>query len=288
MGEYVLISTSVLSICLVALFGFGHHFQAWLMDLSSNLEQQTQKTPIGQVEVAQAPQNLKDNIAQNKESETGNLGGLRVSSSDPNVVCGQDFCVSAPGLTGAAVSTAGSNGNINITESAADIYTQLAQIMKAKGADENTVGLLTRLANQGHSIANLQNQLLQNRSVQRNYLSGNSKSASLKLSDHYQNMSMESDSMEQALANFKQLSAQMNSSLDNYPAEARPLLTKAAQVVVQSGSGYYFWKDTKRTGQPIVRFRIDGNKVGGKVALIHANSNTICDNGGDQSKCHRS
>jgi hypothetical protein len=88
--------------------------------------------------------------------------------------------------------------------------------------------------------------------------------------------------MRKRLGEFRDLSNQLNASIDYYPEDARPLLTGAAQVVLQLGSAYRLKTLTDDTGKSRLKFIIQSNNI----PIIHTNSNTICDNGGDQSQCH--
>jgi hypothetical protein len=270
MAEYVLIGTSVLVVCIAAFLGFGQNLQALLLGLKSDMAQHAQQAQMTQIEVADTAL-----ASQEDDNTMVDLGDLRTSSSNPDALCGQDFCVDAPGLTGTSVSTAGSNGNINITNSAAGIYTQLAKIMAAKGADATTVNLLTNLALKGHTIGDIQSSLSEQRTELR--ATGNT-------SEMYKSMKRDANRMALRLREFQQLSTKMNASIDSYPEDVRSLLTGASEVILKVGNSYKFGTTTNSvTGDKLLKFTITAKNV----QLTHTNSNTICDNGGDQTKCHR-
>jgi hypothetical protein len=292
LAEYGLIGISVLLVCMLGFMAVGTNLKDWLLGLKSDLAQHAERAHLVQMEVAQAHQNSAGDTAQDQDNGLVYLGNLRTSSTNPNALCGQDFCVNAPGLTGTSVATAGSNGDINITDSAANIYSQFAQIMKAKGADPDTVNLLTGLANKGHDIAYFQNKLRYQQSLYYAYLAATQEGSSpdsasapvvpSEAPDNYIIMKKASNSMRKRLGEFRDLSNQLNASIDYYPEDARPLLTGAAQVVLQLGSAYRFKTLTDDTGKSRLKFIIQSNNI----PIIHTNSNTICDNGGDQSQCH--
>jgi hypothetical protein len=265
----------VLLVCIAVFLGFGQNLQALLSSLKSDMAQHAQQAQMTQIEVANAKLSSEedDSIPDNLNL---NWGSLRANSANPNALCGKDFCVDAPGLIGTSVSTAGSNGSTSIISSASNIFSQLAKILAEKGADANTVNLLTKLASEGHIIADMHDWL--------NY-DGHQRAnrARTQIVTTNQYMKSESKSLRNALATFQQLSQQMDSSIGDYPEEVRPLLTNAAKVVLVAGSSYAMWQTKNKAGQRVIRFQADPTNV----QLIHTNSNTICDNGGDQTKCHQ-
>jgi Flp pilus assembly pilin Flp len=299
MAEYGLIGASVLLVCIVGCMTVGTNLQAWFMGLKSDFSQHAERAHLVQMEVAQA--HLNSDTLQNQDTGSVDVGDLRTSSSNPDTLCGKDFCVSAPGLTGTSVATAGSNGDVNVTDSAANVYTQFAKIMATQGADPESVSLLTSLANKGHSIADMQNTLKDQRNLYRAYLNAQKYGSSGPIQIHsvtgnalvswqgtdtnYRSMQRAMNLMKQRLGEFRDLSTQLDSSIDKYPKDARPLLTGAAQVVMQLGSAYHSGTSTDGSGQKRLRYTVDIQPK--NIQLIHTNSNTICDNGGDQTRCHR-
>jgi Flp pilus assembly pilin Flp len=284
MAEYGLIGGFVLLVCIVGCMTVGTNLQAWFLSLKSDFAQHAERAHLVQMEVAQAHQHSAEDTVQNQDGGglSVNLGDLRTSSSNPDVLCGKDFCVNAPGLTGTTVATAGSNGDVNITNSVARMYSQFANIMEQKGADPNTVDLLTNLANTGHQIAAMQNTLKNQRTLYRAFTQGTASVQDPKDPYHYQTMQRAANGMSRQLGKFHDLSSQLDASIDQYPEDARPLLTGSAQVVMTLGKAYHFGITPHEGGQKQLKFTVDT----GNIQLIHSNSNTICDNGGDQSKCH--
>lgn len=268
MAEYVLIGSSVLLLCLAACMGFGKSLQIRLAGLKSDMAQHAQQAQTVQLASAQA--HLTADITNSSA-----FGTLRISTSNPNQLCNNAFCVDSSTLKGSSVSTAGSNGNTNVIDNASNVFSRIAKILEAQGADPKTINLLTQLASAGHNIAFQQDWL--------NY-DGSQRVNRTRLQVKTTNRWVSSDisGLRSALSNFKQLLAQLNATINDYPADVRPLLTDAANVVLTAGGSYNVWQAKNRNGQRVLK----AHTTPGSVQTIHTNSNTICDNGGDQSQCH--
>lgn len=276
MAEYVLIGVSVLVVSVAACLGIGKSLQTRFLGLKGDMMQHAQQAQTVQVEVAQAHLDSELENIQNQRDLSVDVHSLWTDSSNPNALCSGDDCISASDLTGSSVSTAGSNGDTTLIDRASSMYSRLAEILKANGADDETVGLLTKLANEGHTIADMQYWLNFDGSQKPNRAR-----AQVNTTNRY--ITSESRTLKSSLATFKQLSAQMNASIENYPAEVRSLLSNASQVIISAGSSYTMWQTKNKAGLKVLKFKSHPTNV----SLIHTNSNTICDNGGNQSECHQ-
>jgi hypothetical protein len=254
MLEYGLIGITVLTLCIAGFLSMGTTLKDIFGTLKEDSSKKVEATKIAVQKAKEAADTFKANLAK-AALQSGPVTG----SGDS--LCSATWCVSAPGLTGTTVQTAGGNGSqvINLTNSAANIYSQMAAILQEQGADPSLIALLTQMANQGHSLANNQNGLFNG-------------------PGDYASMSANINGMRSGLDTFKSLSAQLNASMSLLPADARGILSDASSVIIAIGNSY----SLSGTG--------NGDEVGWgwtsiNVQLTHSNSNTICNTGGDTSQC---
>jgi hypothetical protein len=252
LAEYGIIGITLVTVCAAGFLLTGKNLDL----VFGHLKDDTQKS----IDVAKtAEQKAKDAAATFKSNLAATA--LQTSASGSGTLCSSEWCISAPGLTGNYVETSGSNGSsmINLTNSAAGIFAQMAAILQAQGADASLINLLTNLANQGHDLANYQNGLFNG-------------------AGDYGTMSSNINGMRDGLSSFKSMSSQLDSLMSQVPADARGILMDASNVIIAIGDSY----SLSGTG--------NGDEVGWgwhsiNVQLTHTNSNTICSNGGDTDVC---
>lgn len=260
-AEYALLGACVLIISMAGLVGLGHHISNLLSGLRHDLEVSGQEA--GQVAQQMNSRNPIFASAPVAPPTRGNgMSGdtLYVDSSNADQLCGPNFCISAPGFSRSTISTAGSNGSI--IASTSDIYSQLAQIMEAQGADPETVALLTRLAQQGHQLGDAES-LLHGRT--------------------YTRMKKGVNGLKNGVGRFKALAQELTVNIDNYPPEARALLKDASRVIIGIANSYHVSTSVSSAGNNRVKYTQNIYKI----KLTHYNSNVICSNGGDDTQCIR-
>ncbi len=256
--EYALIGISVLLVCIAAFLVVGGNLNSWMAGLQQQAKQQVENTNTQKAAIAAAK--AADEAARAKAAaNVANVATQAITSSGSDSLCSSSWCISAPGLTGSTVSTAGSNGNqmVQLTESASNIYAQLAKILEAQGADPSIINLLTNMANQGHAMGSAQSVLLGKQG-------------------DYNSMKTNMTTLSDGLNDFKQMNQQLRSLLPQLPADTRGILQDASNVIIgvgdsyslNNGSGEIGWSYTSRN-----------------ISLTHSNSNTICQNGGNTSVC---
>lgn len=259
--EYGIIGVSVVAVCIVAFISLGGDLNDWFAGIKQDMQTQVQTTNTKQA--AWAAAKLADQAARaNSDIPNVPMTGIQASPSNPNSLCSGTWCINAPGLTGDSIYTAGSNGNqmVELTQSAAGIYEQIAAILEKQNADPSLVALLTSLANQGHSLANNQAMFL---------------APGVSYADMKSGMS----NTQSGLATFKQLTQQLNSVLNQLPADTRGILVDASNVIIGVGDSYSFNIPSGSTAE------IGWSYTSSNIQLVHSNSNTICANGGDTGSC---
>jgi Flp pilus assembly pilin Flp len=251
MLEYGLIGISVVVVTIAGFTILGGS----LKDLLGDVKTDASKKIAAPTAAIQKQQQALDDF----KAKMAATSALASSGSDQ--ICSASWCISAPGLTGTTVQTAGGNGSqmVNLTNSAANIFAQMAVILAQEGADPSLITLLTNMANQGHDMANAQNGLWVGES-------------------DYAGMAADINSMRSGVTNFNNMAAQLNASLSLLPADTRGILLDATNVIIALGDSYNF----SGTG--------NGDEVSwgwssANIQMLHSNSNTICTNGGDTAVC---
>jgi hypothetical protein len=261
--EYSLIGVSVLLVCIAGFTLASDSINEWLSGVKGDMDTQVANTATQKASIIQAK--AAEDLAQANAAKGNflniNTQALTASPSNPDSLCSGGWCINAPGLTGNSVYTAGSNGNqmVQLTNSAAGIYAQLAQILAAQGADAGIISLLTNMANQGHALGDAQSQ----------FLAGGD----------YGNMKTGMTNYQSGLSSFQQMNQQLLSLLPQLPADTRGILQDASNVIIGIGSSYTLNLGTGGTSE------IGWSFSSSNIQLTHTNSNTICTNGGDGSSC---
>jgi len=257
--EYALIGISVLLVCIAAFLVVGGNLNSWMAGLNQQAKQQVDNTNTQKVAIAAAKAADEAARAKAAQANIANVATQALSSSGSDSLCSSSWCISAPGLTGATVSTAGSNGNqmVQLTESASNVYAQLAKILEAQGADPGIISLLTNMANQGHAM-------------------GNAQSVLLSKSGDYNTMKSNMTTLSGGLNDFKQMNQQLRSLLPQLPADTRGILQDASNVIIGVGDSYSLNNGSGEIGW---------SYTSKNISLTHSNSNTICQNGGNTSVC---
>lgn len=261
MVEYALIGISVLLVCIAAFLLVGGNLNSWMAGLHESAKKQVENTNTQKATIAAAKAADEAARAKAAQASLANVATQAISSSGGDKLCSGTWCISAPGLTGTTVSTAGSNGNqmVNLTNSASNIYAQIAAILEAQGADASIINLLTNMANQGHALG----------SAQSTFTSDSG----------YGPMKDSMNSFKTGLSSFQQMNQQLMSLLPQLPADTRGILQDASNVILGIGSSYTLNTGTGGTSE------IGWSFTSKNISLTHSNSNTICENGGNTSVC---
>ena len=255
MVEYGLIGITVVVVSIAGFMMLGGSFKDLLGDLKADTSKKISAPTAAIQKQQQALADFKAKLAAAKAAASA------VTSSGSGQVCGSSWCISAPGLTGTTVQTSGGNGNqmVDLTNSASNVFAQIAAILAQEGGDPSLITLLTNMANQGHDMANAQNGLWVGEA-------------------DYAGMAADINGMRSGVTNFNNMAAQLKASLSLLPADTQGILLDATNVIIALGSSYTF----SGTG--------NGDEVGwgwssANIQMLHSNSNTICTNGGDTAVC---
>lgn len=259
--EYGIIGVSVVVGCIAAFLVMGNQLNDWILVLRDDSKEQIHNTEIQNAAITQARNAFEEEQARAAVAHLANVETEALRAAGGGSLCGDNWCIEAPGLTGTTVSTAGSNGNqmVQLTNSAAGIYGQLAKILETQGADASLVSLLTNLANQGHALGTAQSQ----------FRNGGS----------YENMKTGVQNFQSGITNFKHLNQQLISSLNQLPPDTRGILQDASKVIISIGDSYTL--NLGSGSNSTVGYQFQSTNI----KLTHSNSNTICSNGGDTSQC---
>ena len=260
--EYGVIGTSVVLVCIAAFIALGGDLNEWFAGLKDDAQKQVETTNSKKVEIAASKTAFEKAQAAAAAANIPNVAMTGINASGSGTLCSSSWCIQAPGLTGTSVSTAGSNGNqmVQLTQSAAGIYQQIATILEQQNADPSLVALLTNMANQGHALANNQSTFLTD-------------------GVSYDAMRSSMVNTQSGLASFKQMSQQLNGILNQLPADTRGILIDASNVIIGVGDSYTLNVPSDPMAQ------VDWSYTSRNIQLVHTNSNTICSNGGDTSSC---
>lgn len=255
--EYALIGTSVVMLCIVSFMQMSGNLKSWLDiftgEAKSRIENVSTQQQMMQSEKAQ----YEAAITRAAKAHIANIETKALNSSGSGSLCSDNWCVNAPGLTGTTVATAGGNGSqIQLTNSAASIYSQIAKILEEQGADASTITLLTNMANQGHSLG--ENQAI---------FTGDS---------DFSSMQSSMSDFQSGLGKFQQMNQQLLSVLPKLPPDTRGILQDASNVIIGIGNSYDLTVESNN---------VNWHFTSSNISLTHANSNKICANGGDTSAC---
>lgn len=255
--EYALVGTSVVMICIVSFVQMSGNLNSWLDIFKEDAKARIENTSIQQQAILASKAEHEAALLKASRANIANIETQALRSSDSGSLCSDSWCINAPGLTGTTVSTAGSNGSqIQLTNNAASIYSQIAKILESQGADASTISLLTNMANQGHSLGEAQ--------------------AVFTSDGDFASMQSSMNNFQSGLSNFQQMNQQLLSLLPKLPPDTRGILQDASNVIIGVGNSYDLNVGSNH---------VDYTYTSTNISLTHANSNTICANGGDTSSC---
>jgi len=266
--EYCLPGVTMLCICMAGLSMVSASFKGIMHGFNGEMNQQISDTKAQQIIHEQERQRfvMLQNLSP-KQQFLGNKAYSMVrSKTDPNALCSGDWCIDAPGMGGATVNTAGTNGQqATMSSTAANIFAQVAAKIQAEKGDPALVNLLTQLANQGHAIAGGE--------------------SNLEGDPDYATMYNGATAIQNGRTNFTNLSNQLNNVIMQLPEESRGIVADASTVIKTIAGSYSFdISGSASSGNVHYSYSSSSAQLANSV-LTNINANSICSNGGDTSKC---
>lgn len=271
--EYGLVGALGFCVCVGTLITVGDQMASLLSGIKQDMRHRVENGKMIKTSLA----SLASPVSSAEVSGTVAKGSLKVNPNNPDELCSQDgWCVKAPGLTGDAVYTTGSNGMQDLSMTAADVYAQMAEIASKEGEDPELVSLLTEMSLKGYAMASLQSQL-------------SATTGLLQIGFLADGITQTMGNLQGQLGEFSGMSQRMNMLAAKLPPDQRAILGDAAKVIIAVANSYslqsYHAYEYGYYGYGYDSPAVAVGFTSSKVDLTSTNSETICNNGGDRSKC---
>ncbi len=290
--EYAFIGILIMAVCVTAVMTMGGNLNQTLASLKGDLKSHSDAAVqvIGTMEDNQKP-NINNPPEQGPVLPTGTL---------QNVCFQSGYCVDIP-YVGGNTATTGTMGG-ELTESFANVLSQIAQQMAEKGADPSLVADTTQLAQYGHWLGDDHTSIDGFFSkyppgadgVYPPYLVDYIKK---QYADHNTNVDAIADAFNNELASINQyvqqnpgaLPPEMLNVVNSQAAQIQSLQTMytdrynihtQAQQYIQGGMS-----EAEAYSKAFANYQQKVESLNNGGALTHQSANTICSNGGNTGVC---
>lgn len=274
-AEYGLILALLALLCIASLKGVGGNVEELFSGIASAFPQS--KSYQASVKPTSSATQHNPHTSAGSTSETASTSSLP-RNSRPQQQCAGTFCISLDADTSLAPTlTAGSNGDIGKIQQHVRTLREIAEALaKDPNADPSLIAHITTLANQGHLIAAVGSSVYSK--VDGNGL--NLKNVPAETISNYH----------LAQLGFTETKAKVDSYLQAKPAALSPeikarLQTNARMVEQEATTYVQDGKDGQVTKMAAIE--TPSTESNNPMGQIHERSNTICENGGNETECIR-
>lgn len=248
--EYGFIAALILVVSIGALIFIGQAFNKSVQVIKKDMQSTSESA-----EEANKPSPPPDVASGSSDGKGGSVSGKACS--------GTNVCMSLPPVVSKAAVTTGANGT-SVTADAAKGISKLLQILKSDpNADPSLVALITKLANQGHALAQAQRDI---------YYSGRNVSR----------MKSGMSNLQNGLKNFDSLLTQINNQLKKNSSGMTPSML----TVLDRESGTIIGvSENFKLDMPGLSWQYQGSAFNPNKTNL--SSNKVCNNGGKPPECIR-